>query len=114
DDVVIGEADAARGDGLANGPGLGRAVDAIKGGADIESARAHRIVRTPRHECRKVGDALAHCRGRGPGRPFSLAGDAVSTAPGETVATDANAILHSLAIFEHEIETALAGLDDDR
>src|SRR5688500_5875594 len=88
-------------------------MHAIEGRTDIERAGAERVVRPTFHIGRQVRNALAHLRRRGPAWPLGLAGDAVRARPGKAVAANADAVLHGLATFEHEIETALIGLDDD-
>src|SRR5262249_62216947 len=104
DDIVIGEPEAARRHRLPDRLGLVRAVDAVERGAEIERARAERIVRTARHMAREVGPAPQHLRGRRPGRPFALGADALDAAPAEAVAPDADAVAQRLTIAQHEIK----------
>src|SRR4051794_26471280 len=49
DHVLVAHADAPRGDGRADGPGLVRSVDAIERRAEIHGARAERIFRAAGH-----------------------------------------------------------------
>src|SRR5690606_7844814 len=53
DHIAIGEAEAAGGDGMADGFRLVRPVDAIDGGAEIERPRSHGIAGSARHEPRQ-------------------------------------------------------------
>src|SRR3569623_2165611 len=89
DDVLIGEADAARRHGLADRPRLRRSVQPVQRRADIERAGAERIVRAAGHVGRQVGRALAHFRRRRPAGPLGLASDGVLARPAEAVAADA-------------------------
>src|SRR5882672_7338412 len=114
DDVLIAHADAARGHLRADGPGLVRAVDAVERRAEIHRARAERIFRTAGHVARQVGPAPQHLVGRRPIRPFALVGDVVHAGPGEAGTADADAVAHRPALALHQIEHAVAGIDDDR
>ncbi len=54
-DVLIGQADAARRDELADRRGIVGAVDAVLAGAEIHRARAERVARAAGHEARQIG-----------------------------------------------------------
>src|SRR5688500_13999829 len=93
DDVLIAHSEAARGDGLADGPGLVGAVDAEERVAaalmQVERAGAERIFGAAGHGDGEVGLALAHFGRRRPGRPFGLAADPGDAGPADPVAADA-------------------------
>ena len=55
--VVIGHANAARGDAATELPRLVRPMDAVMRGAEIQRARNERIVRTAIHMMGEVGKA---------------------------------------------------------
>ena len=112
--VVVGHADAARGDGLSDGVGLVRAVDAILRSADIDGARAERVANAAYHVSRKVRPAAKHRRRRRPIGPFAFVGDAVDPAPFEAGAPDADSIAQRLAVAENVVKPPLPGGDDDR
>src|SRR5690606_11424128 len=88
--------------------------DAVEGTADIESARAERVVRASLHVGGEIGPPLAHRRRRRPARPFRLAADAVGAGPLEALAADADAELHRGAVAADEIQAPLRRVDDDR
>src|SRR5690606_34682649 len=120
-DVLREQADAAAGDGAADGVLVRIAVDAIErvhiALVDVEGARAHRIVGTGRHalaidlEFRMPGD---HVRGRRPGRPFPLVGDVGATGPLEAGGADTDAVAHGHAVVADVVEEAVGGVDDHR
>ncbi|MBA7468299.1 hypothetical protein ES707_03542 [subsurface metagenome] len=89
-------------------------MDAVHGRAEIHRACAERIVDAALHVARQVGPAGQHLRRRGPVRPFLLGGDPVHPAPAEAVAADADAVAQRLAVREHQIQPALAGVHYDR
>src|SRR6187399_1763582 len=89
-------------------------MDAVERRADIEGARAERIVESALHVGRQARLAPAHLGGRGPARPLALAAEPVRAAPFEAVAGRADAVAHGLAVAENEVEVLLAGDDDDR
>src|SRR5271157_1417979 len=113
-DVLVDEAEAAGRDGVADRLRLVGAVDAVDGLAEIHRPRAERIARPARHEARQVGLALDHLRRRAPVRPFLLAGNLLQARPLEAVAADADAVAQRAVVRLHEVEEALAGVDDDR
>ena len=117
DDVVVCQADAAGGNGIADGPGLVGAMDTVDGRADVEGAGAKRIVRATLHVSGQDPAVTAftgnHFRRRGPARPLGLAGDVVHAGPFEAFAADADAVFHRTATFENVIKTAFLGVDDD-
>src|SRR6186713_508602 len=82
-DVVVGHAEAARGDRLADRLRLVGAVDTVERRAEIHRARAERVLDAALHVARQVGPAGQHLRRRRPVRPFLLGGDPVHAAPAE-------------------------------
>src|SRR5713101_4552156 len=62
-DILIEQANAARGDELADGRGLIGAVDAVERLAEIERAGAQRIAGPARHHPRQIGLAIDHLVG---------------------------------------------------
>src|SRR5262249_10468609 len=60
-----------------------------------------------------VGTALEHLVGRRPIRPLALVGDVVHARPGEAGTADADAVADRTTAALHQIEHALAGIDDD-
>ena len=112
-DVFIGQADAARGNELADGRGIVGAVNAVFAGAKIHRARAERVAGTAGHETRQIRLARDHLRRRMPIRPFRLAADGLHAGPGKTFAADADAVANGAALAEHVIERGVAGIDDD-
>src|SRR3989442_15053463 len=111
DDVVVGQPDAAGGRCRADRVRLVRAVDTVHGVAEIESARAERIVGTAGHVARQIRAALQHLVGRSPIRPLALGAYRGNAAPGEAVAADADAVAKRLALPEHQVGPTLAGAD---
>src|SRR5690242_14817080 len=109
-DVVVGEPDAARRHKAADRRRLVGAVDAIDGITEIERASAERIGFAAGHEAWQVRLALDHFLWREPVRPFLHAADALGARPGETFATDADAITNGLAVAEHQIEVRVRGI----
>src|SRR5215471_5534289 len=89
-------------------------MDTVERGAEIERARAERIVEAARHMTRQVGPAPEHLRGRRPVRPFALGADALDATPAEAVAPDTDAVGERLAVAEHKIEPPFPGPDHDR
>src|SRR5215218_6415242 len=77
--VLVQHADAARGGGLPDLPGLVGAVDAEEDIAaalvEVERARAERIINPCRGVARQARDKSHHVGGRGPARPNALAAD---------------------------------------
>src|SRR5262249_35743145 len=101
------------GDLGADGPGLVRAVDAVERRAEIQGPRAERIVGTADHVARQIRPALEHLIGRRPIRPLALLRDVVRARPGEARPADADAVAQGTAAALHQIEEAIAGVDDD-
>ena len=112
-DVLIGQANAAGGNELADGGGIVGAVDAVFAGAEIHRARAERIARAAGDEARQIGLARDHLRRRIPVRPFRLAADGLHAGPGKALAADADAVTDRAAAAEHVVEIGVAGIDDD-
>ena len=112
-DVFIGQANAARGDELADGRGIVGAVNPVDAGAEIHGARAERIAGAARHEARQIGLARDHFRRRMPIRPLGLPGDRLHAGPGKTLAAYADAVANRAALAEHVIEVGVAGIDHD-
>src|SRR5258707_5366608 len=80
---------------------------------EIERARAHRIVRTWRHEGRNA-EPLDFALGWMPGRPLGHAADLGDARPRHRILADGDAIADRLAVIEHVIEIVIVGIDDDR
>src|SRR5262249_34921856 len=102
-----------RGDLRTDGPGLVRAVDAVERRAEIHGARAERIVGAADHVARQIRTALEHLVGRRPIRPLPLLRDVMHARPGEAGPADADAVAHRAPVALHQIEEAIAGIDDD-
>ena len=90
------------------------AVDAVERRAEIEGARAERVLEAAAHVPRQVGTAPQHLRRRAPIRPFALHRHGLGARPGEALAPDADAVLDRLAAPEHVVEPPLRGRDHDR
>src|SRR5207244_11469778 len=103
-DVLVDEANAARGHELANGRRLVGAVNAVDRLSEIEGAGTQRITRSAGHEPRQIGLALDHFGRRIPIRPFLHAGETLDAGPGESLASHADAIPHRLAVAEHQVK----------
>src|SRR5262245_2900 len=118
DDVLVGEADAARGDGLADILRLVGAVTAVQRiftiGIEVEAARAHWVLRTARHVRRKRAKALLLTRGGGPAWPLGHAANLGDAGPTLRFLADRDAIADCLATRLDQIEEAIVGIDDDR
>jgi len=56
-------------------------MDAIKAGAEIEGARAERVVDTPWHETRQIGPSHKRFSRRPPIRPLAFGGDGFDARP---------------------------------
>src|SRR5215203_6466307 len=113
DHVLVRHADAARGDRLADGLGLVRAMDAVERAAEIHGAGAERVLGAARHVARQVGPAADHLGRRAPVRPLALQADRLRAGPLEARAPDADRVLDRLAAARHVIEPALLGRDHD-
>src|SRR3954449_4116058 len=114
DHVLVGHADAAGGNRLPDRLRLVRAVATIERRAEIQGARAKRIVDAAAHVPRQVGAAAQHFPRRRPARPGAFLRDDLGARPFEAAAADADAVADRRAVTEHVIEAALAGRDDDR
>src|SRR4051812_1527412 len=83
----------------------------------MERAGPERVLEAARHAvgpfCR-LGLALDHLPGRGPGRPFGFAPDIRVTAPPEPVATDVGAIASGGSVDLDTVDVVITGIDDDR
>src|SRR5215468_3921151 len=112
-DVLVGHADAARRDELADRGGIVGAVDAVFARTEIHGAGAERIAGTAGDEARQIGLARDHLRRRIPVRPLRLAADRLYAGPGETLTADADAVADRAAAAEHVVEHSIAGIDDD-
>src|SRR5918993_3706545 len=62
----------------------------------------------------RLGLALDHLPGRGPGRPFGFAPDIRVTAPPEPVATDIGAIASGGSVALDAVDVIIGGIHDDR
>src|SRR5450759_2512675 len=113
-DIVVDEPHAARRYELSDRRRLIGAVDTVERPAEIEGARTERIARPSRHEARQIRLALDHLLRRSPIRPRRHPRDAFGSRPGEAFAADADAVAHSLAVAEDEIEIGARRVDDDR
>src|SRR5215217_8964146 len=83
----------------------------------MERAGPQRVLGATRHAagpfCR-LGLALDHLPGRGPGRPFGFAPDIRVTVPPEPVATDIGAIASGGSVALDAVDVVVARIDDDR
>jgi hypothetical protein len=79
-------------------------MDPVERGAEIERARAERVVRPAAHEMRQVGPALQHFLRRPPVRPFALHRDEFDAGPGESRAAHPDAVAQRLAARLDQIE----------
>ena len=89
-------------------------MNAIEAGAEINRARAERIVHSASHMAWQVGPALEHLRRRRPIRPLAFHGYCLRPGPGKTLPANADAIPDRFARPEDIIEAALTCRDDDR
>src|SRR4029078_1606905 len=113
DHVFIGEADAAARDLPADGARRIGTVNTILRSGDVHRARAERIARAAGGHARQIRLARKHFSRRITIRPFGLALNRLHSGPGETLATDANAVADRLAATEHIIEIRVRRIDDD-
>src|SRR5688572_29860145 len=112
DDVLVEEADAARGDVAADLAGLVGAMNAVEGVAfalmEIERAGAQRIelaaVETVRDELAKRCGALNHLLRGMPGRPFGAPCDMRRARPGEALSAHAYGIAQGSGSWQHQIK----------
>ena len=83
----------------------------------IECAGAERIVETSRHAAgifARLGLALDHLLGRGPGRPFRLAPDVSLAGPQEALTGDISAIAGGVSVVFDAVNIVIGRIDDDR
>src|SRR5829696_857980 len=83
----------------------------------MERAGPERVVEAARHAAGpfgRLGLALDHLPGRGPGRPFGLAPDIRVAVPPEPVATDIGAVASGGSVALDAVDVVIAGIDDDR
>ena len=117
DDVLIGHPDAAGGDRCADIFRLVGAVNpeqrVLAARIQIHRARAHRIIRSRRHEGRHA-EPLDFARGRMPGRPLGHAADLGDAGPRHGFLADGDAVADRLAVVQHVIEIVVVGIDHDR
>src|SRR6185437_2219149 len=92
DHVLVGQANATRRYVVTDRPGLVRAMDAVERRAEIERARAERIIWAAGHEVRQIRLALKHFLRRRPGRPLFFCRDVMHARPGESGPADADAV----------------------
>ena len=112
--VLVCHADAARRNRLPDRIRFIGPMDSIECACQIHGPGPQRIVRSPRHMTRKVGPTSQHLGRRRPIRPLSLVSDMRSTGPGKSWPSDADAVLKRLMVRHDEVESTLAGADDDR
>src|SRR4029078_2909002 len=91
-DVLVRQAEAARRVRPSDGAVVVGAVNAIDGIAEIERARALRILQPARHRDRQTRLALVHLRWWRPRRPSGDTADALGSGPREAVAADGDRI----------------------
>src|SRR5689334_12992813 len=83
---------------------------------DIEGAGAKRVVERRLHSVPvflKLGLARDHFNRRRPAWPHALVLNAAAAAPGEAVASDADAVAHGFAVAQNQIKEAVGRIDDD-
>src|SRR5262249_56183062 len=112
--VAIDEAEASGRHRAADGLRLIGAVDAIDGGAKIESARAHGIAGASGHEAGQVRLPLDHFRRRSPVGPFLLARDVQEALPLKAFAADADPVAQRTPARLNYVEKSLGRLNNDR
>jgi hypothetical protein len=113
DHVLVRHADAARRNRLSDRIRFIGAMDSIECAREIHGARAEGIVRTPVHMTGKVRPTPQHLGRWSPIRPLSLVPDTGSASPRKPWPSDADAVLERLMVRHDEVESALAGADDD-
>jgi hypothetical protein len=126
DDVLIRQADAARRDVGANGPGFIGAVDAVErvlvAAPEVHGPCAKRIIGTAlhadaalqlHHVLAQLGLARQHFRGRIPIGPFLLAMHCRTPGPNKALRADAHAIANGLSGVVDEVKKMTTWIDDD-
>src|SRR5581483_3393224 len=112
--ILVVHADAALGDGRADGPGRVGAVDAIGAGAQIEGTHTQRVhgmaARHPARQARILGD---HGGRRRPGRIDALVGHLRHAFPAALLARDGNRVADGLARRRDEVEPPIREADDN-
>src|SRR6266700_5060241 len=97
---------------------LVRAMDAIQRilavGVKVHRARTHRIVRTAFDIVRKRAEPALLTLGRRPSRPLFLASDRGHAGPGLTILAYDCAIADRPAFWQHVVNEASIGIDQDR
>src|SRR5215831_4252064 len=118
DNVLVGEAYAARRDGLANVFRLIGTMDTVQRilaiGIEIEGARTHGVLRATGHIRRQRPKALVLTGGWGPARPLRHAADLGDAGPALRLLSDSHAVADCLAVRLDQVEIATVGIDDDR
>ena len=117
DDVLVGEADAAGRNRLADIFGLIRAVHAeqrvLVALVEVKGARPHRVMRAGRNVIRNVAEPLLDVGGGDPAGPLFHAADLGDARPRQRFFADRHAIADRLAFRQHVIEVARIGIDDE-
>src|SRR5262249_20790291 len=112
--ILVVHADAALGDGSADGPGSVRTMDAVHACAEIERTYAKRVhgmaARHPTGKTRILGN---HSRRWRPGRVDSLLRDAGCALPAALLTRRGDWIADRLAWATDVIELAVGEADDD-
>src|SRR5262249_29677744 len=118
DDVLVGHADAARRDGMADIFRLVGAVDAVQGVlvalVKVDRPRAQRIGRASGNALWVGAEPGLDLRRRDPIRPFSYVANRSDARPGQRFLTHRHAVAERLASRQDVIEKTRAGIDKDR
>jgi hypothetical protein len=126
DDVLVDHANATGRDASADGPGLVRAMDSVKGIfvalPEIHGSGAQWIARTARHAnsapqyahlFHEVGLTLDHFLGRIPVRPFLLVTDGRHAGPTEALPPHADPLTERPSAPQYKVKEAILRVDDD-
>src|SRR4029453_17810530 len=90
------------------------AVDTVNRFAEVKRARAERIARAAGHETGQIRLTVHHLVGRRPVRPFGHLADLLLARPGETLASDPDAVADRLTIAENQVQIRVLRIDDQR
>src|SRR5262249_2572191 len=117
-DVLVGQAYAARGNGMSDPSRLVGAVDAIErvlaARVEIERTRTHWIAGAPFHIVRKRAEPALLIRGRRPAWPFFLAAHRGHAGPSLRILAHDRAVADRLTFGKHVVNVAGGGIDQDR
>src|SRR5262249_56946012 len=117
-DVLVGQPDAARRNGMSDPSRLIGAVDAIErvlaARVEIERTRTHWIDGAAFDIVRKRAESPLLILGRRPSRPFFLAAHCGHAGPGLSILAYDRAVADRLTFGKHVVNVACGGIDQDR